>query len=87
MDPYAGVPIWRRVVSSILDGLTAFFVFGYLVARFSGGLTEDGFSLEGGPALLLFALVIAYFVIGRRFLGGTPWQHILGARRSARPQA
>lgn len=80
-DGYEGVPIWRRVVAAILDALTAFFVFGYLVGAATGGLTEGGFKLEGGPALLLFAFVVAYFFIGRRFLGGTLWQYILGVRR------
>lgn len=49
------------------------------MGEFSGGLTEDGFGLQGGPALLLFALTIAYFVLFRRFLGGTLWQRILQA--------
>jgi len=87
-DPYAGVPISRRVISAILDALTAFLVFGYLIAKITGSETKQGgFDLQGGAALLLFALVIAYFFIGRRFLGGTPWQYILGARRrsAARP--
>ena len=80
-DGYEGVPIWRRVVAAILDVITAFFVFGYLVGAATGGLTSDGFNLQGGPAFILFALVIAYFFIGRRFLGGTLWQYILSARR------
>src|SRR3954471_14841263 len=81
-DGYEGVPIWRRVVSAILDALTAFFVFGFLIAKFTGELTpEGGFSLKGSSALLLFGLIVAYFVIGRRFLGGTVWQYILRATR------
>lgn len=72
------VATWRKVVAAILDFLTAFFAFGYAVAALTGDRTEDGFKLEGWPALVLFALVIAYFVIGRR-TGGTVWQRILGA--------
>jgi hypothetical protein len=30
---------------------------------------------------LMFALVISYFVIGNRFLGGTIWKRILRAQR------
>ncbi|MCC8981149.1 hypothetical protein [Bradyrhizobium acaciae] len=36
--------------------------------------------LTGAPALLLFALIVAYFYLGWKVLGGTLWQHILGAR-------
>jgi hypothetical protein len=72
---------WRTVLASILDVVTAFFGFGYLVATLTGGITETGFSLDGGPALLLFALIIAYFVVANKFLGGTIWKHILHTRR------
>ncbi|MBZ5758005.1 MULTISPECIES: RDD family protein [Rhizobium] len=71
---------WRRVVALILDLITAFFGLGYLVALLTGGMTEDGFQLNGWPAMLLFALVIAYFVIANRFFGGTIWKYILKAR-------
>ncbi len=71
---------WRIVLAAILDFFTAFGILGYLVARFTGNLTETGFSLSGGPAWLLFALIAVYFVAGR-YLGGTIWQRILKARR------
>ena len=79
-DESMRAPTWRRVVAGILDVPTAFFALGFLVGWLTGGLTENGFSLDGGPALLLFALIIVYFVVARRFLGGTLWQHILRAR-------
>lgn len=72
-------PLWRRVLAAILDAFTAFFGLGYIVARLTGGLTENGFSLEGLPALVVIALVIAYFVVGPR-VGGTIWQRILRTR-------
>jgi hypothetical protein len=75
------VATWRIVVAFILDFLTAFFALGFLVASIFGGKTADGFSLQGGPALLLFAAMIAYFVIFNRFLGGTIWKRILRAVR------
>ncbi len=31
--------------------------------------TDDGFNLTGWPALVMFALIIAYFWIGRRLAG------------------
>lgn len=72
---------WRIVLAAILDFLTAFFVLGFAVATVFGGRTEGGFQLSGAPALLLFALIIAYFVVFNRFLGGTIWKRILRARR------
>jgi len=72
---------WRIVLAAIFDFLTAFFVLGYTVASIFGGKTEDGFKLDGMPALLLFALIVAYFIVFNRFLGGTIWKRILRARR------
>ncbi|WP_182084194.1 hypothetical protein [Aureimonas sp. ME7] len=71
---------WRIVLAAILDFLTAFFVFGYCVALVFGGVTSGGFQLNGAPAFLAFALIVAYFVVGRRWLGGTLWQRLLKAR-------
>jgi hypothetical protein len=73
------VATWRKVAAAILDFLTIFFVGGYVIGKFTGNLTDDGFKLEGLPALVLFALVIVYFVVGRKYLGGTIWQRILRA--------
>lgn len=74
------VPTWRIVLAAILDFFTIFFLGGYLIARFTGNLTESGFNLSGGPAWTLFAVMALYF-IGGRYLGGTLWQRILRARR------
>ncbi|MDH2325381.1 hypothetical protein QCN27_00715 [Cereibacter sp. SYSU M97828] len=75
------VPTWRIVLAFLLDLATAFWAFGFLVGWATGGLTGEGFSLSGGPALLFIALVIAYFPVGNRLFGGTLWKHILRARR------
>lgn len=73
------VSTWRKVLAAILDVITIFWAAGYGVAYFTGGLTPDGFKLNGGPAFLVFAIVVAYFVIGRKYAGGTLWQRILAA--------
>ena len=73
----APVAYWRVILAAILDFLTAVFVLGYLVAKVTGHTTDKGFSLSGGPALVFFALLVAYFVIGNR-MGGTLWRRILG---------
>ncbi|MBN8293734.1 hypothetical protein JI664_17315 [Rhodobacter sp. NTK016B] len=72
---------WRIVLAAILDFLTIFAVGGYVIARLTGNLTETGFQLSGAPAIALFVLIVAYFVVLGRYLGGTLWQRILGARR------
>ncbi len=72
--------MFKKIIAAILDFLTSFFGFGYLIAKFTGDTTQNGFELNGAPALLLFALVVAYFVIGNK-TGGTIWQRILGTRK------
>ena len=80
MSESATVPTWRKVVAAILDFLTVFFGLGYLIALVTGETTEGGFSLDGLSALVLFAVIIAYFWVLPRF-GGTVWQRILRTRR------
>jgi phosphate/sulfate permease len=74
------VATWRKVLAAIFDFLTVFFVGGYVIGHLTGNLTDDGFKLDGAPALVLFALVVAYFVVLGRYLGGTLWQRLLGTR-------
>jgi len=74
------VPSWTIVLAALLDFLTGFFGLGWLVALVTGDTTARCFNLSGLPAVLLFALVIAYFVLARRVCGPI-WQRILGARR------
>ena len=74
------VSTWRKVLAAILDFFTVFFVGGYLIGMATGNTTDEGFQLNGGPALVLFALLIAYFVIGSKYAGGTLWQRVLGTR-------
>jgi hypothetical protein len=71
----------RRVIAAILDFITIFIVGGIAIGWATGGLAGGGFKLEGMPALALFALIAVYFFVFTRFLGGTIWQRILGARR------
>ncbi|MDU8926041.1 hypothetical protein RXV86_01450 [Alisedimentitalea sp. MJ-SS2] len=70
---------WKVVVAFILDLFTSFFVFGYLIALITGDTTEGGFQLNGLPALILFAAVIAYMVLMPRF-GGRLWQRVFGVQ-------
>ncbi|RCW24966.1 hypothetical protein DFR48_105312 [Ciceribacter lividus] len=76
-----GPATWRIVLAALLDFFTAVFVLGFLVASVTGGRTEGGFQLNGLPAFVLFALIVAYFVVFNRYLGGTIWKRILKAQR------
>ncbi len=76
-------PVWKRVLASILDFFTVFFVVGWIIGHFTGNTTDNGFKLDGTPAILLFVVLIAHFFIGRRYAGGTLWDRIL---RIGRPQ-
>ena len=74
---------WKRVLAAILDFLTVFYVGGLLIGLVTGDTKGGSFELSGLPALILFALLVAYFYVGRRRLGGTLWDRIF---RIARPQ-
>ncbi|MEV4606483.1 hypothetical protein D3C87_1565150 [compost metagenome] len=75
---------WRIVLAAILDFFTIFWASGFLVASIFGGRTDGGFALDGWLALLCFALIVAYFVVFNKFLGGTIWKRILKAKRTDR---
>jgi hypothetical protein len=77
MQNPASPPTWRAVFAAIFDFLLVFTLGGYLVAKLTGNTHEYGFKLEGWPALALFGLIVAYFVIGNRFFGGTVFKHLL----------
>jgi hypothetical protein len=82
-EPIAAAPMWKRSLAPILDWITVFGVGGYVIGAATGKLETEGvgFDLEGWPALLLLAVVIAYFYVGRRVAGGTPWDRIFGIGR------
>ena len=82
MEPVVRAAVWKRGVAAALDFFTAFAGMGYVIGKVTGNITPaGGFELSGGPALLLFGLVAAYFIIGRKFAGGTPWDRVFGIRR------
>ena len=69
---------WRKVVAFILDLIFSFFVIGYLIALITGDTTENGFALTGFPAIIMFALWIAYMV-GMQRIGGRLFQRLFKA--------
>ena len=74
------VSTWRKVFAAILDFIFIMVIAGYAIGYATGNVSDEGFELKGGPAFLLFAIVILYFVVFTRFLGGTVWQRLLGVR-------
>jgi uncharacterized RDD family membrane protein YckC len=65
---YAG--LGRRFVAHLIDGflcLIAYLIIGSMVASRTGGLTDEGFSMEGAPALvvilLAFIVTLGYFAV------------------------
>ena len=50
-----------------------------IFAALEAGINAYHFDIAD-PALLLFALIAAYFYLGWKVVGGTLWQRILGAR-------
>ena len=79
-DAVKPVATWRKVVAAILDFIFVMAIAGYAIASVTGDTTEGGFDLKGGPAFLLFAIIILYFIIFTRYLGGTVFQRLLGVR-------
>jgi hypothetical protein len=77
-EPVHARPTWKIVLAAILDFVTVMFGAGYFIGWLTNSLTDKGFSLNGGPALVLIAVIVAYFVIAQRFLGGTLWRKIFG---------
>lgn len=80
-DQTQAAPVWKRVVAVILDVFTVFFLGGWIIAKFTGETTADGFNLQGGSAFVLFALIAVYFFVGRRYAGGTVWDRVLRIKR------
>lgn len=76
-DVVKPVATWRKIVAAVLDFFMVFFVAGYAIGYLTGDLTAEGFSLHGMAALILFAAIVIYFVVGSKYLGGTVWQRVL----------
>jgi hypothetical protein len=60
--------------------VTVFLASGYIVAKFTGETTSNGFKLTGAPVLIQFAVIVVYFYLGWERLGGTIWQRLLKAK-------
>lgn len=77
----------RRAVAVVVDGIVAGLAIGaigYLIASVTGGLTSDGFALQGGPAFafMLVSLLVGfgYFIALEGRYGRTVGKSLLGLR-------
>jgi len=68
----------KLILVAILDLLLVFVGGGILIASATGQMGPNGFNLTGLPALLLIVLVIGYFIVFPRWLGGTLFQRLFG---------
>ena len=73
IEQKALVPFWKKSIAFIIDFILSFFLIGYITALITNDITDNGlgFQLEGMPALIMIVLVVAYFVIFNKYLGGT----------------
>ena len=79
-EPHNDVATWRKVVAAAtLDVLFAL-VAESVVRHLAGKAAKGGFELTGMSAVAVLGVVVLYFVICTRFLGGTVWQRALGLR-------
>jgi hypothetical protein len=76
----AKAPFWRRGLAGFLDFVTVFWVGGYVIGAMSAETTTEGFNLTGSAALMLLGLILLYFYLGWKVVGGTIWQRVFGAR-------
>jgi hypothetical protein len=84
-DEVVRAPTWKRVLAALLDFFTVFIVGGMIIGRLTGETAPGGFSLTGTAAAVLLALIVIYFYVGRRVIGGTLWDRILRIRRPQPP--
>ena len=80
VSPPKQIATRRKVVAAILDFIFVFAIAGYAIGCMTRNLSDNGFELKGGPAFIVFAIVVFYFIIFTRYLGGTVFQRLLGAR-------
>jgi uncharacterized RDD family membrane protein YckC len=73
------VGVGRRAVAIIIDTILLC-ILGYVIAMFTGGTTETGFNLQGGPAILWFAIALVYYVVMEATSGATLGKRVMGLK-------
>lgn len=73
----------RRVLATLIDGLVLGIVGALMSALFgtaSAGGGSANASLEGGPAIVFFVLIVAYYILMEGYLGQTLGKMACGIR-------
>lgn len=73
-------PSWKKIIAFLSDLIGSFFIFGYTISYFTGNINNDGFNLQGIPALFAVILIVSYFVIFNKYFGGTLGKKIFGIK-------
>ncbi len=73
------VGVGRRAVAILIDTVLLSIV-GYVIALFTGGTTQDGFNIQGGPAFLLFFIALVYYVVMEKTSGATLGKKAMGLK-------
>ncbi|HYC35342.1 MAG TPA: RDD family protein [Usitatibacter sp.] len=74
MEP---VGVFRRAVAVIIDTILLMIV-AYALAAATGSTSDQGFNLQGAPALLLFLIFFGYYVVMEKTSGGTLGKKAMG---------
>jgi hypothetical protein len=80
------VSTWKVITAFLLDLAGSMFIFGHIIAAMDSTSTTPGsfsvtafdVTLYGGAALVLLGLVVGYFVVMNRSMGGTIGKHMFG---------
>lgn len=71
------ISVGKRAAAMLIDG-AALLAIGWMIALATGDATATGFALSGAPALLLFVVAFAYFIVLEARLGATLGKLALG---------
>ena len=73
------VGVFKRAIAVIIDSVLLGIV-GYLIATMTGSTTAEGFQLTGAPAMLLFLIGFAYYIVLEKTQGGTLGKKAMGLK-------
>ena len=73
------VGVGRRAVAVLIDSILLFIV-GYLIAFATGGTTQEGFNIQGGPAFVWLGIGLAYYIIMEAVSGATLGKKAMGLK-------
>lgn len=76
-NPPTSKYVSKRVRATILDYLVATFIFIFYILVVGQPDGQVTYSVSGFPALLLFFILFAYFILTERYMGGTLGHHLL----------